>query len=185
MRVSALVRVSSVCVFALSLEIPARLQAQQKPVPESSAAQEASPTTGESKVPDPNTIRILYTGRLLGYFRVPDWQGPEVNGGGCDPVKQAGKSTAANDFDNLLVEKHARGAILVGTGDNFAPEIEARDFCSPPADQTGVPGPYRRVAKELFGWDGTAWLTNEKIQEQDLKDPNTLRYRLAHGGGTI
>jgi hypothetical protein len=115
-----------------------------------------------------DAIRILYTGKTMGYFRVPDWQGPSANGSGCkDPAHQRERSAAAAEFDDLLrqelpIDKSKR-AILLGTGDNFAPEIEARDFCEPPPGQPGDGKTYQRVNKEMFDWDAKSktWIRSD------------------------
>ena len=152
MRASSLASVAGACVVILCLAIPNYSQTQkdparQKPAPVALPAQDNS--AQDNKV---DAIRILYTGKTFGYFRIPDWQGPSALGDGCkDPVRQKDKSDAAAEFEQLLktefqIDK-TKGAILVGTGDNFAPEIEARDFCDPPVGQPGAGKNYQRVAK--------------------------------------
>jgi len=182
------------------------LQAQQETPSDPAALQESNPTFPAPQAPKPNPIRILYTGKSFGYFRVPDWQTAKGNDKSCNVANKDGaQSTGAADFEQLLREKHAKDAILVGTGDNFAPELGARDFCSPPTNQVGVPSQrvkvppaHQRVGKEFFSWDtgSQRWVTNEQVALEEKQDkekqkrkastnPNPLWKRLQNGEGTI
>jgi len=146
------------------LAVPNYSQTPQPP-----AASPATPSTvtpAQDKGVD--AIRILYTGKMMGYFRIPDWQGPTALGDGCkDPARQKPRSDAAAEFDQLLSDEFqidkTKGAILLGAGDNFAPEIEARDFCDPPPGQAGQGRSYQRVGKELFDWDAPSqsWIRSD------------------------
>jgi hypothetical protein len=139
------------------------------PATQSTPAAQATPATApaaQSNATD--AIRILYTGKGMGYFRIPDWQGPAADGGGCtDPARQKPKSDAAAEFEDLMKTQFhigtTKGAILLGTGDNFAPEIEARDFCNPPPGQPDPTSKYQRVGKELFDWDAPSksWIRSD------------------------
>jgi hypothetical protein len=131
----------------------------------------------------PESLQILYTGKLLGYFRTPDGQPPDATVKDC-PESVAKPSLAVQGFDKLLQAKDLKHVILVGTGDNFAPEVEARKFCSPPKDQFGAQKSFQRLGKEFFAWDGHDWRTDEYVSQKS--DPATaLRERLASGGGYI
>src|SRR5580693_4525385 len=82
----------------LSLAGPnySQTQTPNQPAP-ANAASSAAPSAPADGV---DAIRILYTGKMLGYFRIPDWQGPLADGGGCkDPVRQKDKSDAAAEFE--------------------------------------------------------------------------------------
>jgi len=156
---------ASVFMAVLSSAAPIYAQTQQEP-----AASNSSPSTVSSAQDNKtvDAIRILYTGKGMGYFRVPDWQGPAADGSGCkDPARQRDRSDAAAEFDELMKIKfhieRTKGAVLVGTGDNFSPEIEARDFCEPPAGQPGEGKSYGRVGKELFDWDAKSqnWIRSD------------------------
>jgi hypothetical protein len=75
----------------------------------------------------------------------------------------------------LQLRHKDQSAILVGTGDNFAPELEARVF---EPRLAGGGGPYERGNKELFNWNGDAWIPYEKTTGLE-------RENLSHGLGTI
>src|SRR5260370_42391591 len=77
----------------------------------------------DSDKPPKANIQILYTGRLMGYFRTPDIQsGTAVDDCGGVPLNTW--SAEAQEFDRQ--RNLAASAILVGSGDNFAPRYEAR-----------------------------------------------------------
>lgn len=150
-------------------------------LPDSTKEPRPAPAAAADSTGAVDGIRLLYTGKTMGYFRVPDWQGPSPNGDGCkDPAKQRDRSDAAAEFDSLLkqefpVEK-SKGVILLGTGDNFAPEIEARDFCEPPAGQPGDGKAYQRIGKELFDWDAQSkqWIRSDSHTSADESPSNGL-----------
>lgn len=111
----------------------------------------------------------MYTGKGMGYMRIPDWQSTAADGRGCkDPQRQKAKSDGAIQFEEVFA-KHLpkdsdKSVVLLGAGDNFAPEIEARDFCDPPAGQKGADNAYQRVGKELFDWDAPTrqWIRSDQ-----------------------
>ncbi len=162
-------------VLALAVASPA--QTPQTPAVPDAAPSAAPSTQGEQA----SSIRILYTGKTFGYFRIPDWQGPNADGGGCtSSARQNKQSEAAAEFDELLkteLQNHKTGtAVLLGTGDNFAPEIEARDFCEPPAGQPSKGQSYQRVGKELFDWDAKSqsWIRSDSHTEENSAPANGL-----------
>lgn len=182
MRASWLASAASVCAAVLCLAIPSYSQTKQDS-PLSKQAPTTAPASQNNSQQDNNVdaIRILYTGKTFGYFRIPDWQGPAADGGGCkDPARQRDKSDAAAEFEQLLKTEFqigkTKGGILVGTGDNFAPEIEARDFCNPPAGQPGAGKNYQRVGKELFDWDAISkqWIRSDSHSQGNAPPTNGL-----------
>lgn len=95
-----------------------------------------------------DTLTVAYTGRLLGYARLPDRQSKTTTG--CSD--QSGPTDGSDDVGKLLKERLEtyKGALIVGMGDNFAPELDARRF----ADGD---------LKEMFTWDhvsGGPWIPN-------------------------
>src|SRR5213596_1580571 len=81
-----------------------------------------------------STTQVIYTGKLMGYFRTPSDQ-PGNNTRGCSASDK--KSLAATSFEKLRAQNLK--ALLVGAGDNFAPQLEARVFNEVPApDKSGV-----------------------------------------------
>lgn len=158
----------SVCLFAFA----AVSLAQNAPV--------ASPTPTASPTPLP--IRIAYTGRLLGYFRVPSEQprslthcpGLPADGG------VAGGSEEAVKFIKERDKKENYDAILVGTGDNFSPQLESRVFTAEAAPSGAKE--YTPDNKELYSWDH---LAKEKNWVPIGKESDDLKEQLAAGRGTI
>jgi hypothetical protein len=163
-----------ICALAMPQQSNAQEHAAAKSVTEE-LEEAVAPARSES-------LQILYTGKLLGYFRMPDGQSPDATGKNC-PESVAEPSLAVQGFEKLLKEKDLKHVILVGTGDNFAPEVEARKFCSPPKDQDGAQKPFQRLGKDFFAWDGHDWRTNEYFSQKSV--PVALRERLASGGGSI
>lgn len=128
-----------------------------------------------SATPTPTPLRIGYTGKLLGYFRVPSEQPRSLID--C-PDLAAGRS---EDADRFLKERYKNhDAILVGTGDNFSPQLESRVFtaeAAPPDAKDYIPD-----NKELYSWDQLAknkkWVLVGKESEE-------LKRLLVRGKGTI
>jgi len=177
MRAPFFIKIFIVFVLALNLGLTNSAQAPQDASVSKPAPTSASPVQ-DSKA---DTVRILYTGKSMGYFRIPDWQGPTLQGDGCkNPAHQKDKSEGAAEFEEVLSKKFqadgTRGAILLGTGDNFAPEIEARDFCEPPAGQPGEGKTYGRVGKELFDWDAPtkSWIRSDAHTSANAAPANGL-----------
>src|SRR5436853_575574 len=85
-----------------------------------SAAQDSPPPSSNA------SLQILYTGRLLGYFRAPDRQTRDsaLNCQSTEVADRTKWSKEAQEFHEI--RNKSRDAILLGTGDNFAPEFEAR-----------------------------------------------------------
>jgi hypothetical protein len=122
----------------------------------------------------PINVDIVYTGRLFGYFRSPSVQKIKATPG-ChedDP-----RSPAADRFLEKQKVSFTKSTVLVGTGDNFAPQLEAREFAVDPDPKEYPPG-----NKELYIANGSEWLLYKK-----LKDPanETLREQIESGKGTI
>jgi hypothetical protein len=153
-----------------------------------------SQSASDSK-PNPTPLKIIYTGKLLGYFRVPSRQ-PRDQFQGCHD-RSADDSEAAKTFldqirgnldgkNKQAADDNYKNAILVATGDNFAPQLEARVFApqakpgldsSEPKSETYQPG-----NKELYSWyqagPNSKWVP---IQDQ----PEGLRKLLVRGEGTV
>jgi hypothetical protein len=104
--------------------------------------------------------RILYTGRLMGYFRLPTLQKPS------DRECPSTLAEASEDVPDFLKQAVKDGnTILVGTGDNFAPELFARIFDLPPD--------VNRRHKDRYTWDwldqkGPHWVKNEDVKLESL-----------------
>jgi 5'-nucleotidase, C-terminal domain len=128
--------------------------------------------------------QIVYTGKLMGYFRAPSKQPGDATRG-C-PASE--NSAAAIKFQ--AVRDNNRDAVLVATGDNFAPQLEARTFSPPPPRSTSkVPGDdYLPGNKELYYWNETtiAGVTSRNwIFYKDLENHPDLKERLTLGTSTI
>jgi hypothetical protein len=83
---------------------------------------------------DKAPTEIVYTGRFLGYARVPSLQAFSAPPG-CPATSPADSEAAIGFLNNRNLNAY-RNAILLGTGDNFSPELEARIF-----DQLPSPPP--------------------------------------------
>lgn len=118
-----------------------------------------------------STTQVIYTGKLMGYFRSPSHQNRDATRG----CSASDDSAAASQFEALRASSPK--AILVGTGDNFAPELEARLFNKDEKSETNRPG-----NKELYYWseDDKEW-----IYFKDLKKHPTLEATIALGRATI
>jgi len=152
-------------------------------------AQDAPPADSA----DAGSVRVLYTGKLFGYFRVPNAQPPDATTVCLDSDKTT-NSHAVQQFEEKVKEERLEKFILVGMGDNFAPGIEARKFCKPPGHQFKKahnhkikPSPYDRSGKEFFAWDekNRVWRTNEYVGENGSDDAKDLENKLAAGLGSI
>jgi hypothetical protein len=128
--------------------------------------------------------QIVYTGKLMGYFRAPSFQ-PGNAARGCPASVN---SAAAIKFQ--AVRDNNRDAVLVATGDNFAPQLEGRIF-SPVPDRSTSKVPYDDYLpgnKELYYWNETkiAGVTQGNwIFYKDLDNHPDLKARLALGTATI
>lgn len=154
---------------------------QAAAVPQQNLSSGVAPAS-QTAAANTSSVSLFYTSKLLGYFRIPDWQHPvpadpnkprDVNDD-CGKGADGEQSPSVAEFDEAF--KRAQGdvggvklPILVGTGDNFSPEIEGREFCKPPVARS------RRYGKEFYFWNGTEWVNNES--------PGLPR--MWHGQGTI
>jgi hypothetical protein len=172
MRGASLARHTGLLLFLLSCAGNASAQADRRE---------------SAEKPNLGTTQILYTGKMLGYFRIPEWQsGSSIPPGGCPEfkprtnIKEEDKTPSELFFEQKL--RAMRGAVLVGTGDNFAPQIESRTFWPLPMDQKYLPRPNLRAGKELFSWyaDQNRWVTNE-----EASNIASLQRLLGEGKGTI
>jgi hypothetical protein len=118
------------------------------------------------------SFTVIYGGRLMGYFRWPDQQRIASTGGGCAAPASllaeanqndiANMSNAARFLHELNNLRKSSETVLVGTGDNFAPELYATTVAPSPATN---PHGLRTVPKDWLLWDFLSdpprWITNE------------------------
>lgn len=146
-----------------------------------SDSQKASAPRHAAKTTDRKpTTQVLYSGRLMGYFRVPDQQ-PRDKTNGC--IKDAANiSDAARAFFDQ--RSKYPNAILVGTGDNFAPNMEARTFsnASPASGKE-----YETTNKEHYQWNPDNPNANQWLSPTEFAGTkyDNLRKSIANGKGTI
>jgi hypothetical protein len=120
----------------------------------------------------PGALPIVFTGRLLGYFRVPDRQMisditcPVI---GTDDPAQA---TALHDAIHTLGGE-TKDRLLLGVGDNFSPDLSSRFIFD-----TNGPNPAKR--KDVLGWDGKKW-----VDLRSGKMPLEVQRAEAEGQGSI
>jgi hypothetical protein len=111
---------------------------------------------------------IVYTGRTLGYLRIPDSQS-------LNQVPAGPPSCQADMYVHLIekIRDSRSGVFLFGMGDNFAPNFLARTFqlgASPfdrdqqPSCTTEPSAPARRVGKDGYFYDGAQgrWRPNKE-----------------------
>lgn len=148
---------------------------------------------------------IIYTGKLMGYFRSPDKQAWD-QARGCTAAPDS-SSEAAKQFQDF--RRHHQNAVVVGTGDNFAPELAARMFmltkakANEPKDKKDdkkaqankeqeeklrnnlkIPsGEYIPGNKELYYWDEMPKHQEGWVYYKSA--PPDLLEELARGEGTI
>lgn len=141
-----------------------------------SAVNAAGQTHNPSPSPTPaaSPIEVVYTGRLMGYFRAPSLQ--MFGDDRCRNAPERKPSEAAEKF--LDKRKNQRGPILVAAGDNFAPEMEARVFADPARSTRR----YSARNKELFYFDVTA--KSPEWVPYDAERPK-LEELLSEGKGVI
>lgn len=122
---------------------------------------------------------VVYTARLFGKLRAPSEQ-PRTQVKACSAGLDD-LSPAAAEFLKHLKQIPAQKRIVVGMGDNFAPELGARRFKPEPLN--GDPARNLAGPKEAYAWDyveTNTWLKNEQIG-----DYSDLNRDLAAGNGII
>ena len=119
-------------------------------------------------------LQVTYTGRTLGYLRFPDQQ--PLNFTSCDAsAKMSGAAQIALPL--LNPESGPKPELLLGMGDNFAPDLYSRVF-SDPASPTAF-----KAAKDLYTWD---FLTTHNWIPDDTVAPNSpLSSALEAGAGIL
>jgi hypothetical protein len=125
--------------------------------------------------PAPNQVDVVYTGRLFGYFRVPSLQ-KISDTSGCPNYNADLASKAAKKFIAVRDQQDLTKTILVGTGDNFAPELEARMF-----DGLAPAATYRPGNKELYLGSSNNWV----IYNDNSPPTQQLKKDIADGFGVI
>jgi 5'-nucleotidase, C-terminal domain len=130
----------------------------------------------------PTTERkIFFTGRLMGYYRLPNEQPFAGPPSGCPPTPSPDDLSpdawvfAHNYFADNFKDR-LRDAVLVGTGDNFSPNYYSRVFTKEPPQWPKGKWPN----KELWDWDGKKWVWYE-----DVENGSALRAQLQSGTSSI
>ncbi len=133
---------------------------------------------------------ILFTGKLTGYYRLPDRQPFALVRSPSDPCSPPSGEPPSPDAPSWDAEAFIRyrkdhaDTILVGTGDNFAPNYYARVFFRESADDNIRPDtsvPVHPLAKDLYHWNGKEWLW---YRDTPKLSPSTLA-QLRMGTATI
>jgi hypothetical protein len=169
----------------------AKWQFPTSPVPGSYHFEAQFLPTGDTRTADfaiqaPTDREILFTSKLMGYYRLPDQQSfsRSPSDPGCPiPDLHQLESPDPKDFsrDALVFikqfKKRAPSTVLLGTGDNFAPNYFSRVLTGA-TKVTGVASP---PEKELYSWDGSRWLWYEDVERLS---PHT-NIHLRQGTATI
>src|SRR2546425_6915155 len=152
----------------------------------------AQPSAKSTPTPDPSPspIRIVYTGKFLGYLRVPSLQPLDVKPneiGTCPAISANDDSRAAtklfmrdndsNDGQDSKWHDKFDNAIRVSTGDNFAPQLEARVFRLSQNGEEYIPG-----NKERWDWFRNQWVRADKLPPAEKQ---VLENEKAHGYTTV
>src|SRR6202043_3343221 len=126
------------------------------------------------QIAQPAFTQIYYTGDLFGYMRWPEQQ-DDTDTKCPKSDERAGQS--ARQFLSATPPGQKK-IILVGVGDNFAPDLFARIVDS---KQDG-----RKESKTDMVWDylskDPGWLDNAKV---DLPEHRALRIDMAKGNGRV
>src|SRR6185369_4135471 len=107
-----------------------------------------------------------------GYFRVPSLQPDKMR---TCPASSDNDSEAAKSFKTF--REGRTNSVLLGTGDNFAPQLEARVFSY--LDEDLKDTKYHPANKELYFFDTAhdSWV--------HIDDADKLKVKLKSGVGTI
>jgi hypothetical protein len=167
-----------VAFLAVGLVVPRAVRGQSAPpIDPANALQSITHTLDAG-----SGVRFLYTGRTMGHYRIPDSQNPDnVPDARC----VATKSVAAQDFELALQDSVLTAwkgqTVLVGAGDNFAPELEARNFCKPPNATSSS------MAKQDYSWDqaNQKWCFEHDVKPGSNVCDSHLEEILATGMGII
>jgi hypothetical protein len=138
----------------------------------------------------PRSADIVFTGRLMGYYRLPDKQKFKFAGDPCSD-KEPASPDARTFFDNFPYQRNEH-QIHVGMGDNFAPNYFGRAFAAPDdfdrafakPDDAGDPPDTQKygASKGVYYWDTVdlKWKPPDDLPEK-LKNIDDVR----QGKGTI
>ena len=102
-------------------------------------------------------IDVFYTGRMMGYFRLPDQQGFDMKE--CPSTDQM--NPAARGLYAVWLDRRGKNPerLLVGMGDNFAPDFFSRTFKGKAPDAAPVPFPGKdRYVWNDLGSDKGSWI---------------------------
>lgn len=200
--------------FSLLVVITAALSAlplSQNHPPDAVSAPSASPSPTSAAQPFPTpspAVTIDFTGRLMGYFRLPDKQTLKVSTDSsqnpCPDSTADGSAEAKTFFDGADADQAAAAAggrkpdqplhILVGMGDNFSPNYFSRAFLikDQASQNTKVKAKYKGklVGKDLWDWDADhhAWLfynANRDPNDSSTEARRALDAKIARGEGTV
>lgn len=128
---------------------------------------------------------IIYTGKMMGYFRSPSLQASGLKG--CPSLERAKVGATVDEKPSnaaavVLGATLPKDAILLGTGDNFSPQFEARTFSSLKETSGAPAGRFPPAQKELYSWyqEGPHWVFYKEVDKY-----NALHQRLLNGTNTI
>lgn len=132
---------------------------------------------GQDKDKASAPTEIIYTGKFQGYARVPSLQtyAVDLTTPRCPKISPDKDSEAAIKFLEERLDPSHWKAILLGTGDNFSPELEARILDQAPSQN---PPHYAVGNKELYFSDGDRWYFYKNL-------PTPVETTINAGLGTI
>src|SRR5579864_9356437 len=114
---------------------------------------------------------ILFTGKLMGYYRLPDKQSLQSN-----DCEAPGPGAQASRDAQVFIDNYAGrdpDTLLLGTGDNFSPNYYSRVFAT--ETQSDLANPFQ---KELYVWGYSKWWPYDRVPSYVAADER-------RGKGTI
>jgi hypothetical protein len=138
-----------------------------------------APLCAQADVP----VEVLFTGKSMGYLRLPDEQSGRSVVAGC-PASDQDASAEAKHFLRAYKDLRKGNTVLVGMGDNFAPELFSRIFrVAPELPNDGK----KQVRLGLYGKDQFVWdwdlATPRWVFASDASE--TVQSAIEKGGGRI
>ena len=161
-----LVRVFSVLLFAATLAGGQQIASARFTAPDTTSTTAVPSLAAEGDESAP--LKISFTGHLLGYYRLPEWQSadfetscpppqpytkPTPNSGTAMSSEGLPQNSPADAF--LSNDYRPDGDILVGMGDNFGVTLESRAYWSPSAPGR-PPSQLHAKSRDLKDWPTSA-----------------------------
>src|SRR5215472_2075391 len=166
---------------------------------------QSAPAQDRRATQSPASVVVDATSGLFGYFRLPDHQDLEWISVQEKSAPQSGffcpsdVNTASPDARVFLTLPAPNNRLLVGTGDNFAPNYGSRMFTDDPKKSSKTMFADGHHEKELYNWDWTRnewtyydgrhwdsnkleWVPTNEIQGEDMIPTDNVACFLSYAG---